>query len=446
MNSAKALGAACLVGFAAMNSQSAVAFDSGWYGGLGVGLTMSNIDDGRITSGLRGQGLTVTSINDDERDIGYKAFGGYKFTPNFALEGGYFDLGKFSYSATTSPAGTSNGSTKLSGFNVDAVGILPLTDKFSAFGRIGAQYAKAKDSFSGNGAASFANSSPSKGAANYKLGAGVQYDFTDNVGLRTEWERYRINDAVGNRGDIDMLSVGLVVMFGGSKPAHAARTETPPPLERHESVVAASAPPKRTVEPEPVVAASPLPAAAQPEPVVAASPPPAAADPEPFVAAAPVVVIVPVAPRTQLYCSILDIQFEINGDAIQRQDQEKIDKVAIFMKKYPDTTAVIEGHTDEVGTSADNMKLSQRRADSVVNYLANRSGIARSRLKAVGYGETRPIANPKTEEGRRLNRRVDAVISLRDGYRRAHAAARPPHHGHGNGVRCAKGRCQAAVP
>src|SRR5437588_6334224 len=80
------------------------------------------------------------------------------------------------------------------------------------------------------------------------------------------------------------------------------------------------------------------------------------------------------------------------------------------MRKYPNTTAVIEGHTDEVGTSADNMRLSQTRADNVVNYLASH-GIARSRLSAIGYGETRPIADNSTEVGRRLNRRIDAIIA-----------------------------------
>jgi len=80
------------------------------------------------------------------------------------------------------------------------------------------------------------------------------------------------------------------------------------------------------------------------------------------------------------------------------------------MRKYPDTTAVIEGHTDEVGTTSDNMRLSQSRAESVVSYLVSR-GIARSRLQAVGYGETRPIADNRTEVGRRLNRRINAIIA-----------------------------------
>ena len=413
MKSAKALGTVCLVGLAAMNSQSAVAFDSGWYGGLGVGLSQANIAGARVGGNLLGSGLTVNSISEDDKDLGYKVFGGLKLNRNFALEAGYFNLGEFGYTATTTPAGTSTGNIKISGFNLDALGILPFTDQFSLFGRVGAQYAKSKDSFGGTGAGA-GNSSISYSGTNYKVGAGLQYDFTDTVGLRTEWERYRINDAVGHHGDIDMISVGLVVMFGGGKPAHAARTDTPPPaaaaVRETPPAPVARRPEPVAQKPEPVVAAAPAPPPAEPEPVVAAAPAPAVAA-EPIVTEAPVLVVVPVPPRTQLYCSILDIQFEINADTIQRQEQQRLDKVGVFMRKYPDTTAVIEGHTDEVGSSAENMKLSQRRADSVVAYLTNHAGIAQSRLKAVGYGATRPIANPKTEAGRRQNRRIDAVIA-----------------------------------
>ena len=355
---AKAVGALGLVGFAAMNSQFAVALDPGWYGGLSIGQSKAKIDDARITDSLLGSGLTTTSMTDDKHDTGFKLLGGYKFNRNFALEGGYFNLGEFGFTSTTNPAGTLTGKIKAQGLNFDAVGILPITEQFSAFGRIGAQYAQVKDSFSGTGAVTVADPSPSKSAFNYKVGLGVQYDFTKSLGLRGELERYRIDDAVGNRGDVDMLSVGLVFRFGGDdKPAPAPQAATPPP----------------------------------PAPVV--------------------LVVVPIPPApTQQYCSILDIQFEINKDDIQREEQEKLSVVEIFMKKYPDTTAVIEGHSDEVGTAADNMQLSQRRAENVVSYLAGR-GIARSRLKAVGYGETRPIADNKTEIGKRLNRRINAIIA-----------------------------------
>jgi OOP family OmpA-OmpF porin len=390
----KALGAFSLAGIAALTSVVAVAdVEPNWYGGVGLGWTRARIDDGRIERGFAGSGLTVDSISDDENGFGYKAFAGRQFNEYFGVEGGYFNLGKFGYSLSTTPSGSSTGSIKLQGLNLDAVGTLPITEKFSALGRVGVTYLQSRDSFTGGGAVTINDGNPKKNEANYKFGVGVQYAFTDALALRGELERYRVSDAVGNRGDVDMLSIGLVYHFGGDKPT--PRAATPPP---EQAVPVAAAP----VEKAPP-AARPVEVAAAP---VQAAPVEAAP-----IAPVPVLVIVPVAARTQQYCSILDIQFEINEKTVQRESEEKIDKVAIFMRRYPDTTAVIEGHTDEVGTARDNMKLSERRAENVVNYLVNHGGIARSRLKSVGYGETRPIADNKTQEGMRMNRRIDAVIA-----------------------------------
>jgi OOP family OmpA-OmpF porin len=373
MKLVKTVGALGLAGFAALNAPFAAAADSGWYGGLNIGLSRAEVDHGRIESQLRasGVGLVTTSIDDDDRDFGWKLLGGYKFNKNFAVEGGYFNLGEFGFTAQTLPTGSLTGSAKFDGLNLDAVGILPFTEKLAGLGRVGVTYVRTKDSFSGTGSVAVLNAAgvnsvgspnPKESEASYKFGLGLQYDFTASLGLRGEWERYRVNDAVGNKGDIDMFTLGLVYIFGAEKPA--PRAETPPPA-----------------------------------PVAPVA-----------VAPAPVLVIVPIVARTQQYCSILDIPFEINQKTVQREAEEKIEKVAIFMRKYPDTTAVIEGHTDEVGTSADNMRLSQARAESVVTYLV-KSGIARSRLQAVGYGETRPIADNKTEIGRRFNRRINAIIA-----------------------------------
>lgn len=129
--------------------------------------------------------------------------------------------------------------------------------------------------------------------------------------------------------------------------------------------------------------------------------PPAAERSKPAVAAAP--------PRVE-YCTTLDVQYEIDQDAIQHEYENNVARLGTYMKKYPDTTAVIEGHTDEVGSEQHNMKLSQRRAENVVNYLVEKSGIDRSRLKAVGYGDTRPMADNHSEEGKRMNRRIDATV------------------------------------
>lgn len=343
-----------IVGLTAVSTQFAVAADSGWLVGGNVGMSRAEIDDARIAAQLQSQGLAST-ISDDDTDIAFKIFGGYKFNKHFALEGGYFNLGQFGYTATTTPAGSLTGKIKLQGLNIDAVGILPITQKFSAFGRIGMNYAEAKDSFASSGAVlAPSDPSPSKSEANYKLGLGIQYDFTKHVGMRAEWERYRINDAVGNDGDIDLLSLGVVVSFGGSKPAPA-----------------------------------PAPKAATPAPVVA---------------------VAPARPK-DIYCSVLDLTYEINAEEIQRDDKERLNVLVTFLKKYPETTAVIEGHTDNVGTAENNKQLSKRRAQSVVNYLVNDQKIDSSRLKAVGYGEENPIGDNRTEIGKRQNRRINAVIT-----------------------------------
>lgn len=187
--------------------------DTGWYGGVNIGQSRAKIDNANISSNLLGSGFATSSISNDDRDTGYKLFAGYKYNRNFAVEAGYFDLGEFGFSATTVPPGTLNGRIKLKGVNLDAVGILPINEKLSAFGRIGVSYADAQDSFSGTGAVSVLNTNPSKRQANLKFGGGLQYDFTPALGMRVEAERYRINDAVGSKGDIDLLSLGLVYRF-----------------------------------------------------------------------------------------------------------------------------------------------------------------------------------------------------------------------------------------
>jgi len=75
------------------------------------------------------------------------------------------------------------------------------------------------------------------------------------------------------------------------------------------------------------------------------------------------------------------------------------------MGDVPFATALVEGHTDSVGSDAYNMKLSDRRAKSVFDYLTSR-GVDPSRLSSVGKGETMPIADNSTAEGRQQNRRV----------------------------------------
>lgn len=342
--------------------------DTGWYAGGNVGRSEANIDDQGIIQGLQNNGFSTTSLLEDYRGLGFKLFGGYQFNRYFALEGGYFDLGKFGFTATTVPNGSLHNLTSFRGVNADLVGILPITEKFSAFGRLGVNYAKTSSSLTSTGLINIPDPSTnhSERNANYKFGVGLQYAVTPTLGLRAEAERYRVNDAAGSKGDIDLLSVGLLYRFGKSSPATA--------IAKAEPMVE---PVKKTVLP---------------------------------VSKAPTRVVVPVA-ETQKYCSILDIQFEIDQDNIQREEKEKLGVVGTFMNKYPKTTAVIEGHSDNIGSAEHNNALSQKRADSVVTYLEDSHHIAANRLSAVGYGDSRPIADNNTEEGKRQNRRINAVIA-----------------------------------
>ena len=106
----------------------------------------------------------------------------------------------------------------------------------------------------------------------------------------------------------------------------------------------------------------------------------------------------------------LAIEFDTGKADIKSKYHEEIGKVAAFLRKYPTATGTIEGHTDNIGKAAMNQELSQRRAESVKNYLVQKFGIDPARLSAKGYGMTRPIADNKTAEGRQKNRRIEAIF------------------------------------
>ncbi len=80
------------------------------------------------------------------------------------------------------------------------------------------------------------------------------------------------------------------------------------------------------------------------------------------------------------------------------------------MKQYPQTSTVVEGHTDSVGTDAYNQGLSERRAGAVRDVLVNQYGVESGRVQAVGYGESRPVADNASSDGRAINRRVEAEV------------------------------------
>ena len=106
----------------------------------------------------------------------------------------------------------------------------------------------------------------------------------------------------------------------------------------------------------------------------------------------------------------IGVLFATGKADIKEESTDDIKKLGEFMQTYPTTTTVIEGHTDSVGSATLNKGLSQRRADAVRDYLIKNYNIDGNRIKAVGYGSERPVADNATAEGRQLNRRTEAAI------------------------------------
>jgi OmpA-OmpF porin, OOP family len=111
------------------------------------------------------------------------------------------------------------------------------------------------------------------------------------------------------------------------------------------------------------------------------------------------------------YTIALKIEFDHDKADIKPEYDSRLKEVADFMTTYLEVKEEIDGHTDSVGAATYNMKLSQRRAESVRNYLIKNFNISPDRLTVKGFGETQPIADNKTAEGRQQNRRIEAVMN-----------------------------------
>ncbi len=105
-----------------------------------------------------------------------------------------------------------------------------------------------------------------------------------------------------------------------------------------------------------------------------------------------------------------NLEFATNKSAINVDSKVNLDKLADMLKKHPTYKLIVSGHTDNVGKPAANLKLSGDRAAEVRKYIISK-GVPAARIKSVGYGDTRPVSENDTEEGRQKNRRVELKIT-----------------------------------
>lgn len=194
------------------SSVAAMATDSGWYVGASLGQSNADINAGDIKSLLEGAGYTGVVASVDNTDTGWKLFGGYQLNKNIGFEAAYVNLGSWTTSATyTTPAGSPRSSTtEVDGFQLSAVGTLPLNDAFSVFGKVGAFIS----STDGTVATSLGSGSASGDGTDLIYGLGANWKINPSIGLRAEWERFQgLGVDGGSDFDADLYSLGAVFSF-----------------------------------------------------------------------------------------------------------------------------------------------------------------------------------------------------------------------------------------
>lgn len=107
----------------------------------------------------------------------------------------------------------------------------------------------------------------------------------------------------------------------------------------------------------------------------------------------------------------LDIRFDTSKYLLKNSELKGLFKLGKFLQKFETTDVIIEGHTDAQGDEDKNLRLSQNRANAIKQALIDKFNIAPNRIKAIGHGESQPIADNTTEYGRATNRRVTAEVT-----------------------------------
>ncbi|MGK0409616.1 MAG: OOP family OmpA-OmpF porin [Shewanella psychromarinicola] len=335
-----------------------------WYvgGGLGVNNYEPNCDQ-----------KTMKVCGEDD-PYAWDVFGGYLFNDYVGIELGYRDLGR----AEWTDYSNKRNDVGARGMSLGFVGFYPLADKWSLSAEAGAFNYLISNKKEYN-----TEYYSDSGIAPY-LGAGIGYNVTDNLKLQAKYRRYEnLDEEKWNTLSMESNYWGLELSyrFGTSAPA---------------AVVA------------PVAA------------IVAATPGDADKD--------GITDNMDKCPNTPLThkvdatgCSVYEyittkhdlggILFANDSAVIRKDSLDDLNKLANFLDKNPQHTVSIEGHASNVGKAAYNMKLSERRADSVAKALNQKYGINTSRIDSIGYGVTKPVIQGSSAGANRVNRRIEAIVT-----------------------------------
>ncbi len=188
-----------------------------WYVGGSIGKSDIKFNNAAQSDQFLDLGFTNPSTVSNTKDTGYRLFGGYQLHKYIAVEAAYVDLGRFSFRTDVTPRGSLTGSTRIDGFELSALGTLPIGDRFGLFARVGALAAQTKTSYTGGGSIEtlIGGDTQKKRSTELVYGAGAMYNINKNLSVRGEWSRYERlgNIYTGGRTDANLYSLGVVYRF-----------------------------------------------------------------------------------------------------------------------------------------------------------------------------------------------------------------------------------------
>jgi outer membrane protein OmpA-like peptidoglycan-associated protein len=337
-------------------------------GNFFVGTTLGEVE-------INDYELESVSTDLDDSDFGYRLFAGWRFNRYLAVGASYVDLGELQASGDSIDEPNFTDTIEADAMEAWVAAFLPIGDRFSLFGTVGAfnwdqevTYADDNGTFNG-----------STDGTDMTYGVGANYAVTRRIGVHAAYSWYPDVgdlDETGHENDRDFYGIGFTYTFGDV--GDAAIVAAP---------VAAAA-----------VVAAPAPA-----------PAPQDSDGDGIVDGSDQCPTTPRGERVGPYgcsCDITrQVDFAFDSAELTEAGKATLDELADSLNRLKFVSGTVEGHTDSEGTEAYNLGLSERRAQTVADYLQAK-GVASGRLAAQGSGESKPVADNATAEGRAQNRRV----------------------------------------
>lgn len=187
-----------------------------WYAGGTIGRSESSLETGTRNDQLFELGFNGASTRVDDKDSAFRVYGGYRFHRHFAAEVGYVDLGRFELRSNVLPTGTFDSSMRSRGVDLSVLGLLPIGDRFTLFGRVGVLGARTRSSFSSSGSVRINEGSgnDSERSSGALYGVGVMASITPNFDVRVEFTEHRkLGDDLSGEFEVQTLAAGVQYRF-----------------------------------------------------------------------------------------------------------------------------------------------------------------------------------------------------------------------------------------